>query len=179
MSFSYGPALHEALCQTDLDTRTSDATADATEASKQPSSANKMTIIHYMGPLSMEEEAAGMVEVATTRQAEDEAGAARIRAHNSLESYIYSGLKSKIIDNSTLWWKMSPEDQVALQKAVDIATSFLDGSGNASTEEIKKHHDDLKNVGDPILRRLEADKGATDGAGGMLGGAAGDVANKL
>lgn len=142
-----------------------------------PSFHTRTQIIKVQGRLP-EQEIDHMVAEAEKRKVEDEAEAERLVAKNGLEAYAY-GLKREVCDDITMTSKMSSEDQSAFRTAVDNAASFLDGSGDASTEEIKKHHDDLKNVADPILRRLDADKGAIDAAGGMPRGAAGDVANKL
>ena len=98
------------------------------------------------------EEINRMVAEAGRYKAHDEEEAARIAARNSLESYAYD-LRNSLVD-TTFVCRLVPAQRKKLEKAVDEAISWLDGSLQASTEEYCGHQEELEEIVSPILREI-------------------------
>jgi L1 cell adhesion molecule like protein len=131
---------------------------------------NKITITNDKGRLS-QEEIERMVAEAERYKAEDDANKHRIEAKNGLENYCYS-LKSSIASEEVKN-KISHDDKIRLEKAVDETVSWLDSNPSAEKEEYEEKQKALEGVAMPILQKMAGGGMPSGGSGGMpdMGGA--------
>ena len=92
---------------------------------------------------------------------EDEANPKRVKALNSLSSFVY-GLKSQLGDQSGLGGKLSDGDKKTLLSTIKEATEWIEDNGQtASTDDLEEKLAEIQLIVSPITSKLYA-----GGAGG-------------
>lgn len=89
----------------------------------------------------------------------------RVEARNELESYAYS-LKNQLADKEKLGAKVSEDDKVKMEEAIDAQIKWLDDNQDTDAEEYKKHKKELEDIVQPIIAKLYQGQGPTPGGGG-------------
>ncbi|EFP07648.1 CRE-HSP-4 protein [Caenorhabditis remanei] len=113
---------------------------------------NKITITNDHNRLSPED-IERMINDADKFAADDQAIKEKVESRNELESYAYQ-MKSQIGDNEKLGGKLSDEDKVSIESAVERAIEWLGNNQDASTEENKEQKKELESVVQPIISKL-------------------------
>lgn len=90
-----------------------------------------------------------MVKEAEKFAEEDRLNAERIEAHNTLENYIYS--MRSTMDDPDAKNGISPEDMMAISKAVSLASVWLEENEGATAEEFMAETKKIEAVAHPIL----------------------------
>jgi L1 cell adhesion molecule like protein len=121
---------------------------------------NKITITNDKGRLS-QDEIERMVAEAEKYKAEDDANRNRIESKNALENYCYS-LKTSV-GSDEVKGKLTPEDEQALEAAIDDTIKWLEANPTAEKEEYEEKMKELQSTVGPIMTKLHQ-------AGGMPGG---------
>ncbi|EPZ32455.1 putative heat shock protein ssa1 [Rozella allomycis CSF55] len=119
---------------------------------------NKITITNDKGRLS-KDDIERMVSEAEKFKQEDEEIAATVQAKNSLESYSYSLRNS--LNDPKLKDRISSNDSVTLNKAIESALKWVDENPNASKNEFEAKLKELENVANPIMTKLHETSGAS------------------
>ncbi|CAL2032642.1 CBN-HSP-4 protein [Caenorhabditis brenneri] len=118
---------------------------------------NKITITNDHNRLSPED-IERMINDADKFAADDQILKEKVESRNELESYAYQ-MKSQIGDNEKLGGKLSDEDKVSIESAVERTIEWLGNNQDASTEENKEQKKELESVVQPIVSKLYADGG--------------------
>ncbi len=134
-------------------------TVNASE--KSTGKTNKITITNDKGRLS-KEQIEKMVAEAERHKAEDEKCKRNVDAKNKFENYTYQ--ITSAIDEEQIKTKLNTADRDAIQKAVNVATEWLESNPNAGEEEYNAQQKALERVFNPIMEKVS---GA--GAGGQSG----------
>ncbi|KAF1766529.1 hypothetical protein GCK72_006486 [Caenorhabditis remanei] len=113
---------------------------------------NKITITNDHNRLSPED-IERMINDADKFAADDQAIKEKVESRSELESYAYQ-MKSQIGDNEKLGGKLSDEDKVSIESAVERAIEWLGNNQDASTEENKEQKKELESVVQPIISKL-------------------------
>lgn len=113
---------------------------------------NKITITNDHNRLSPED-IERMINDADKFAADDQATKEKVESRNELESYAYQ-MKSQIADNEKLGGKLSDEEKVSIESAVERAIEWLGSNQDASTEENKEQKKELESVVQPIVSKL-------------------------
>ncbi|XP_005184291.1 endoplasmic reticulum chaperone BiP [Musca domestica] len=77
----------------------------------------------------------------------------KVESRNELESYAYS-LKNQIGDKEKLGAKLSEDEKVKMEAAIDEAIKWLETNADADPEEYKKQKKDLEAIVQPIIAKL-------------------------
>ncbi|KAI8122808.1 Heat shock 70 kDa protein cognate 3 [Lucilia cuprina] len=89
----------------------------------------------------------------------------KVESRNELESYAYS-LKNQIGDKEKLGAKLSEDEKVKMEAAIDESIKWLEQNADADPEEYKKQKKDLEAIVQPIIAKLYQGAGGappTDG----------------
>ncbi|CAP31983.1 Protein CBR-HSP-4 [Caenorhabditis briggsae] len=113
---------------------------------------NKITITNDHNRLSPED-IERMINDADKFAADDQAVKEKVESRNELESYAYQ-MKSQIGDNEKLGGKLSDEDKISIESAVERTIEWLGNNQDASTEENKEQKKELESVVQPIVSKL-------------------------
>jgi len=112
----------------------------------------KITITNDQNRLSPED-IEKMVNDAEKFADEDKKVKERVEARNELESYAYS-MKNQVGDKEKLGGKVSDEDKVKIEAALDKAISWLESHQEATVEEFKEQKKLLEDEVTPIVSKL-------------------------
>ncbi|CAN8074081.1 unnamed protein product [Agarophyton chilense] len=130
---------------------------------KGASNKESITITNDKGRLS-EEEIERMVREAEEMKDEDEKLKKKIEAKNTLENFIFT-IKGTLEDKEKLEGKLDEEDIEALESAVKEAQEWMDTeSEDAEAEDIESRLNDLKEVAEPIIKKVGGGAGGPGGA---------------
>ncbi|PXF45897.1 Luminal-binding protein 5 [Gracilariopsis chorda] len=130
---------------------------------KGASNKESITITNDKGRLS-EEEIERMVREAEEMKEEDEKIKKKVEAKNSFENLIFT-VKGTLEEKDKLEGKLDEEDIESLESAVKEAQDWLDNEAeDAEAEDIESRVNDLKEVVEPIMKKVGGGAGA--GAGG-------------
>ncbi|XP_061392506.1 endoplasmic reticulum chaperone BiP [Musca vetustissima] len=77
----------------------------------------------------------------------------KVESRNELESYAYS-LKNQIGDKEKLGAKLSEDEKVKMEAAIDESIKWLETNADADPEEYKKQKKDLEAIVQPIIAKL-------------------------
>ena len=109
-----------------------------------------------------------MVKEAESFKEDDEHQRERIEAKTGLESYAYQIKQS--MEDEKIKDKVSAEDMTVVKTKVDETLSWLEENQTAEKDEFEHHRKELEGVVNPVMSKLYAQPGATDGMpGGMPG----------
>lgn len=97
---------------------------------------NKLTITNDHNRLSPED-IERMINDADKFAADDQAQKEKVESRNELEAYAYQ-MKTQIADKEKLGGKLTDEDKVSIESAVERAIEWLGSNQDASTEENKE-----------------------------------------
>ncbi|CCD63548.1 Endoplasmic reticulum chaperone BiP homolog [Caenorhabditis elegans] len=113
---------------------------------------NKLTITNDHNRLSPED-IERMINDADKFAADDQAQKEKVESRNELEAYAYQ-MKTQIADKEKLGGKLTDEDKVSIESAVERAIEWLGSNQDASTEENKEQKKELESVVQPIVSKL-------------------------
>lgn len=132
---------------------------------KGASNKESITITNDKGRLS-EEEIEKMVREAEEMKEEDEKIKKKVEAKNSFENLIFT-VKGTLEEKDKLEGKLDEEDIESLESAVKEAQDWLDNeTEDAEAEDIESRMNDLKEVVEPIMKKVGGGAGPGAGAGG-------------
>ena len=103
-----------------------------------------------------------MVAEAEKWKAEDEEQKARVEAKNGLENYAY-GVRNALSEEG-LASKLSNDDKVCVEAAVDEAVAWLDANPSAEKEEYAEKQAELEGKVSPVMQKAA---GGGGGGGGV------------
>uniref|UniRef100_A0A0K0FNN1 Heat shock 70 kDa protein 1A/1B (inferred by orthology to a human protein) n=1 Tax=Strongyloides venezuelensis TaxID=75913 RepID=A0A0K0FNN1_STRVS len=132
---------------------------------KGTGSKNKITITNDQNRLSPED-IERMINDAEKFADEDKKLKEIVEARNELEGYAYN-LKNQVGDSEKLGGKLSDDEKVTIETAVDQAINWLESNKEATVEELQQQKKDLEGTVQPIISKLY--QGAEGGAGGQQG----------
>uniref|UniRef100_A0A0N5BU03 Endoplasmic reticulum chaperone BIP n=1 Tax=Strongyloides papillosus TaxID=174720 RepID=A0A0N5BU03_STREA len=132
---------------------------------KGTGSKNKITITNDQNRLSPED-IERMINDAEKFADEDKKLKEIVEARNELEGYAYN-LKNQVGDSEKLGGKLSDDDKVTIETAVDQAINWLESNKEATVEELQQQKKDLEGTVQPIISKLY--QGAEGGAGAQQG----------
>lgn len=130
-------------------------------AAEEEGASNKesITITNDKGRLS-EEDIERMVREAEEMKDEDDKMKKKVEAKNNLEHFIFT-VKSTVGDKEKVAGKLDEEDIEALETAAKEAQEWMDSeSEEADAEDIENRLKDLKDVAEPILKKVGGGAGA-------------------
>lgn len=113
---------------------------------------NNIVIENNQNRLS-EEEIERMIKDADIYAEEDNLVKEKTDARNELEGYVYS-LKNQINDSEKLGGKLSADDKVTIENALNDKADWLDSNTNAETEAYREQKKDLDVIVQPIIKHL-------------------------
>ncbi|CEF63370.1 Heat shock cognate 71 kDa protein [Strongyloides ratti] len=134
-----------------------------TAEDKGTGSKNKITITNDQNRLSPED-IERMINDAEKFADEDKKLKEVVEARNELEGYAYN-LKNQIGDTEKLGGKLSDDEKVTIETAVDQTINWLDSNKEATAEELQQQKKDLEGTVQPIISKLY--QGSEGGAGGQ------------
>uniref|UniRef100_A0AC35U9P8 Heat shock protein 70 n=1 Tax=Rhabditophanes sp. KR3021 TaxID=114890 RepID=A0AC35U9P8_9BILA len=120
---------------------------------------NSVTITNDQNRLSPED-IEKMVQDAERFSEEDKKVKEVIDARNELEGYAYN-LKNQIGDTEKLGGKLSDDEKVTIETALDQAINWLESNKEATVEDIHAQKKDLEAVTQPIISKLYQDSGSS------------------
>ena len=138
-------------------------------AAEEQGASNKesITITNDKGRLS-EEDIERMVREAEEMKDEDEKLKKKVEAKNNLEHFIFT-IKSALEEKEKIGDKLSEEEIETLETTAKDAQEWYDNeTEEADAEEIETKMKDIKEVAEPLLKKLGG--GEEGGAGGAPGG---------
>uniref|UniRef100_A0A0K0E7E3 Endoplasmic reticulum chaperone BIP n=1 Tax=Strongyloides stercoralis TaxID=6248 RepID=A0A0K0E7E3_STRER len=134
-----------------------------TAEDKGTGSKNKITITNDQNRLSPED-IERMINDAEKFADEDKKLKEVVEARNELEGYAYN-LKNQVGDNEKLGGKLSDDEKVTIETAVDQAINWLESNKEATVEELQQQKKDLEGTVQPIISKLY--QGSEGAAGGQ------------
>eukprot|EP00178_Gracilaria_changii_P014853 TRINITY_DN416_c0_g1_i1.p1 TRINITY_DN416_c0_g1~~TRINITY_DN416_c0_g1_i1.p1 ORF type:complete len:679 (-),score=179.75 TRINITY_DN416_c0_g1_i1:3236-5221(-) len=130
---------------------------------KGASNKESITITNDKGRLS-EEEIERMVREAEEMKEEDEKIKKKVEAKNNLENFIFT-IKGALEDKEKLEDKLDAGDIEALESAVKEAQEWMDTEADdAEVEDIESRLNDLKDIAEPIMKKVGGGPGGAGGA---------------
>uniref|UniRef100_A0A0N4Z0J3 Endoplasmic reticulum chaperone BIP n=1 Tax=Parastrongyloides trichosuri TaxID=131310 RepID=A0A0N4Z0J3_PARTI len=123
-----------------------------TAEDKGTGSKNKITITNDQNRLSPED-IERMINDAEKFADEDKKLKEVVESRNELEGYAYN-LKNQIGDTEKLGGKLSDEEKVTIETAVDQAINWLESNKDATAEELQQQKKDLEGTVQPIISKL-------------------------
>lgn len=133
-------------------------------AAEEQGASNKesITITNDKGRLS-EEDIERMVREAEDMKEEDDKLRKTVEAKNTFEHYIFS-VKSAVEEKEKLEGKLDADEIESLETAAKEAQDWLDNeSEDADAEEMESRMKDLKEIAEPLLKKIGGGEGAGKG----------------